>query len=313
MTGQPTFDCRVAFGAAMMDLGAKNPHVVALTNDALSSSKLTAFAEAYPNRFVNVGIAEQNLIGMGAGLANAGKIAFVSGAACFLTARAMEQIKVDLAYSEANVKVCGVSSGVAYGALGATHHSIEDVPWMRAIPGMTVVVPADPVETTKAVHAVADYPGPVFLRISRMGVPQLYDEGYNFEIGRASQLREGRDVTIIANGTLVCRALEAADRLAERGIQARVLNMATVSPLDVEAVLTAARETGGIVTAEEANVHGGLGSAVAEQVVQHEPVPMRILGVPGIFAPTGPIDFLFEHFGLTPTHIADAAAALVTS
>lgn len=311
MTTEATFDCRVAFGEAMVALAAENPDVVALTNDAKSSSKLTAFAEAYPDRFVNVGIAEQNLIGIGAGLANAGKIAFVSGAACFLTARAMEQIKVDLAYSEANVKVCGVSSGMAYGALGATHHSIEDVPWMRAIPGMTVIVPADPVETTQAVHAVADYPGPVFLRISRMGVPQLYDEDYDFQIGRASLLREGDDVTIIANGTLVCRSLEAADQLAERGIQARVLNMVTVSPLDVDAVLTAARETGGIVTVEEANVHGGLGSAVAEQVVQHAPVPMRILGVPGIFAPTGPVDFLFEHFGLTPRHIAEAAESLI--
>ena len=311
MTAQETFDCRVAFGAAMVELAAKNPDVVALTNDAKSSSKLTAFAETYPDRFVNVGIAEQNLIGIGAGLANAGKITFVSGASCFLTARAMEQIKVDLAYSEANVKVCGVSSGVAYGALGATHHSIEDVPWMRAIPGMTVVVPADPVETRKAVHAVAETPGPVFLRISRMGVPRLYGEDYPFQIGRASRLREGGDVTIIANGTMVCRALEAADQLAARGIQARVLNMATVSPLDVDAVLAAAEETRGIVTVEEANVHGGLGSAVAEQVVEHTPVPMRILGVPGIFAPTGPVDFLLEHFGLTPRHIAEAAASLI--
>jgi transketolase len=311
MTHPATFDCRVAFGEAMVALAAENPDVVALTNDAKSSSKLTAFAEAYPDRFVNVGIAEQNLIGIGAGLANAGKIAFVSGAACFLTARAMEQIKVDLAYSEADVKVCGVSSGVAYGALGATHHSIEDVPWMRAIPGMTVVVPAGPVETAKAVHAAAAYAGPVFLRISRMGVPRLYDEEYDFRIGRASVLREGDDVTIIANGTMVCRALEAADRLGKGGIQARVLNMATVSPLDTDAVLAAAEETGGIVTVEEANVHGGLGSAVAELVVQHRPVPMRILGVPGIFAPTGPVDFLFEHFGLTPRHIAEAAEALL--
>jgi transketolase len=304
------YDCRLAFAEALEALAAQNPSVVAVTNDAKSSSKLTAFAERYPDRFINVGIAEQNLMGVGSGLANGGKIAFVSGASCFLTARAMEQVKADLAYTGANVKICGMSSGLAYGPLGATHHSIEDIAWMRAIADMTIIVPADPVETRQAVFAAAEFDGPVFLRVSRMGVPILYPEAYAFELGKATTLHDGDDVTIIAVGTMVCRALEAAEQLAADGIAARVVNMATVKPLDEAAVLAAAVETGGIVTVEEGTVRGGLGSAVAEVVVQHHPVPMRILGVPDVFAPTGPTDFLLEHFGLTAKGIYDAATEI---
>ena len=304
-------DCRTAFASTLKTLAAADPRIVVLVNDATSSSKLTSFAQKFPDRFINVGIAEQNLIGVSAGLANGGKIPFASGAACFLTARALEQIKVDLAYSKANVKLCGMSSGMAYGPLGATHHSIEDVAWLRAIADMTVIVPADPVETAQAVHAAADFVGPVFLRISRMGVPIVHGEDYRFTIGKAACLREGRDITLIANGTLVPRTLDAAALLAEVGVQARVLNMATVKPIDREAIVAAAVETGGIVTAEEHTVCGGLGSAVAEVVVTTQPVPMRILGVPDTFAPTGSTEWLFEHFGLTAQGIYAAAMELL--
>ena len=304
-------DCRNAFASTLQSLAAADPRIVVVVNDATSSSKLSEFAEKFPDRFINVGIAEQNLIGVSAGLANGGKIPFVSGAACFLTARALEQIKVDLAYSKANVKLCGMSSGMAYGPLGATHHSIEDVAWLRAIADMTIIVPADPVETAQAVRAAAEFVGPIFLRISRMGVPDVHSADYRFEIGKAACLREGNDITLIANGTLVAPALAAADLLTEIGVQARVLNMATVNPLDREAVIAAARETGGIVTAEEHTIRGGLGSAVAEVVVTTHPVPMRILGVPDTFAPTGSTEWLFEHFGLTAQGIYAAAMDLL--
>ncbi len=304
-------DCRNAFASTLQSLAAADPRIVVVVNDATSSSKLSEFAEKFPDRFINVGIAEQNLIGVSAGLANGGKIPFVSGAACFLTARALEQIKVDLAYSKANVKLCGMNSGMAYGPLGATHHSIEDVAWLRAIADMTIIVPADPVETVQAVRAAAEFVGPIFLRISRMGVPDVHSADYRFEIGKAACLREGNDITLIANGTLVAPALAAADLLTEIGVQARVLNMATVKPLDREAVIAAARETGGIVTAEEHTIRGGLGSAVAEVVVTTHPVPMRILGVPDTFAPTGSTEWLFEHFGLTAQGIYAAAMDLL--
>lgn len=304
------FDCRDAFAAALLELAEQQPQIVAVVNDSVGSSKIGAFQKKFPERLVNVGIAEQDLIGISAGLANGGLLPFVCGAACFMTARGLEQIKADLAYSNVNVKLCGMSSGMAYGELGPTHHSIEDLAWTRAIANMTVVVPADPIETRQAMYAAAAFRGPIFLRISRTGVPMVHGEDYHFQIGHAAQLRDGDDVTIIANGTMVSRALSAAILLAERGIQARVLNMATVRPLDREAVLRAARETRGIVTVEEHTVYGGLGSAVAEVVVQNAPVPMRILGVPGVFAPTGSAEFLFEYFGLTPNRICEAAVEL---
>lgn len=301
------FDCRRAFGEALLELVASNPRVVVVTNDSVGSSNLAAVRERFPGRVVNLGIAEQNMIGVGAGLANGGKIPFLCGASCFLTGRALEQIKVDLAYSRSNVKLCGMSSGLAYGPLGATHHSIEDLAWMRVLPEIVVIVPADPAETAQAVRAAAAHEGPVFLRLSRMPVPAVHPAGYRFRVGRAAGLRKGEDVTLIACGTMVCRALEAAAQLHAQGVCARVLNMATLQPLDCEAIEEAARQTGAIVTIEEHSVRGGLGGAVAEVVVCTRPVPMRLLGVPGRFAPTGSPGFLFEHFGLTPAGIARAA------
>ena len=304
------YDCRDAFENRLRELASEDQRIVAVVNDSVGSSKLNQFGQMYPVRLVNVGIAEQNMIGVSAGLANGGLIPFVCGAAPFLTGRALEQIKADLAYSNTNVKLCGMSSGMAYGELGPTHHSIEDMAWLRAIANMTVIVPADPVETARAVEVAASTEGPMFIRISRLPVPIVHDADYHFEIGRAALLRDGGDVTLIANGVLVSRALEAAEMLAAKGIQARVLNMSTVRPLDKEAVL-AATETGGIVTAEEHTVFGGLGSAVAEVVVTTQPVPMRILGVPGVFAPTGSASWLLQYFGLTAQGIFDAALELM--
>jgi transketolase len=305
------YDCRNAFAKTLEDIAQRDPRIVALCNDSVSSTKLTNFAKLFPDRLFNVGIAEQNMVGIGAGMANGGKIPFVAAAACFLTGRALEQIKNDLAYTGTNVKLCGVSTGLAYGPLGGTHHSIEDIAWLRAIANMTIIVPADPVETEQAVRVATDFVGPVYLRFSRMSVPIVHDEDYQFEIGKAVRLRDGNDVTLAACGTLVPRALEAAAMLEEEGIQARVINMATVKPIDREAIIEAAVETGGIVTAEEHTIYGGFGSAVAEVVTTTHPVPMRILGVPGVFAPTGSPEFLFEHFCLTPQGIRDAALEIV--
>ncbi len=309
--GQQLFDCRDAYMSALEEMAAADPRVCAVANDSVSSAKLRNFKEKFPDRFVNVGIAEQNMVGVGAGLANGGMIPYVCGAACFLTARAMEQIKVDLAYTKANVKICAMSPGMAYGQLGPTHHSIEDVAWMRVLPNLTVIVPADPVETAAAMRYSLIHDGPMFLRIARVPVPRVHGDDYEFRLGKAVRLRDGSDVTLIANGLMVSRALDAADALEARSISARVLNMSTVKPLDREAIVDAARTTRGIVTAEEALAAGGLGGAVAEVLTQEHPAPMRILGVPDIFAPTGTAEFLLEHFGLTATGIERAALELL--
>jgi transketolase len=305
------YDCRDAFAAALEDIATHDPRICAVVNDSVGSSKVSNFGKRFPDRLINVGIAEQTMVGLAAGLSNSGKIPFVCAAAPFLTGRALEQIKADVAYSDTNVKLAGMSPGMAYGELGPTHHSIEDLAWMRAIANMTVIVPADPIETDQAVRVAACTPGPMYLRIGRMPVPAVHADGYRFEIGKAARLRDGDDITLIANGVLVSRALDAADLLAAEGLQARVLNMSTVRPLDKDAILAAAIETGSIVTVEEHTVFGGLGGAVAEVVVTNHPVPMRILGVPGVFAPTGSAMWLLEYFGLTAQGIYEAALELV--
>lgn len=306
------YDCRDAFTQTLESLAAENPDIVAVVNDSVGSSKLTGFRDKWPGRLINVGIAEQNMIGVAAGLANGGKMPFVAGASCFLTGRALEQIKADIAYSNANVKLCGISSGMAYGELGPTHHSIEDFAWIRALPNLPIIAPADRHETAAAVRWAAGYAGPVYLRLSRVGVPDLFAADHVFTLGRANVLRDGGDVTLIGNGVLTHRLMAAADILAGRGVAARVLNMATVRPMDADAILMAARQTGAILTCEEHTIFGGLGSAVAEVVVDNHPVPMTRLGVPGVFAPTGSANFLLDHFGMAPEAIADAAEALIT-
>jgi transketolase len=306
-----TFDCRDAFSSTLEEMAAVDQRVCAVVNDSVSSTKLKNFRGKFPERFVNVGIAEQNMVGASAGLANGGMIPFCCGASCFLTARSMEQVKVDLGYAKNNVKLCGMSSGMAYGELGPTHHSIEDLAWTRVIPNLTVVVPVDPSETRAAMLWAKDHIGPVFLRISRMPVPKILSDDFVFELGKAVTLRDGNDVALLANGVMVTRALEAAEMLHARGIEARVLNMSSMAPMDRAAVIAAAKETGGIVTAEEASFYGGLGGAVAEIVAEEHPTHVTRLGVPGVFAPTGSPEFLLEHFGLTAKGIETAAVNLL--
>lgn len=298
------FDCRDSFAATIESLAEHDSRIVTVVSDSLGSSKLGNFKMRWPERMVNVGIAEQTLVAVGAGLANGGKVPFVSAASCFITGRAMEQVKADIAYSNVNVKLIGQSSGVAYGELGPTHHSIEDMAWLRLFNNLTLIVPADPWQTEQAVRAAAAMDGPVFVRISRMPVPALERNSSHFEIGKAEVLVEGSDAAIIANGTMVHRAVAAAKSLAAEGISARVVNMATVNPLD-ESAIRAAADTGAIVTVEEHSVRGGLGGAIAEVVTANTPVPMRILGFPG-FVPTGSAEWLMEHFGLTDIGIAEA-------
>jgi transketolase len=305
-----TYDCRVSFAEELLALAREDERIVAVCNDSVGSSNLVGFRKEFPDRLINVGIAEQDLVGVGAGLANGGLIPFVSAAAPFLTGRALEQIKADLAYSQVKVVLCGQSPGMAYGELGPTHHSIEDLSWLRAIADLPVVVPADPAQTRAAVRWAAYHTGPSYLRVPRFPVPEVTAPGTPFEFGRGIQLADGDDITIVTAGTLVSRALDAAEQLAADGIRARVINMPFIEPLDPTAVLAAARQTRGIVTAEEATVTGGLGAAVATLLAQTHPCPMRILGVPRTFAPTGSASFLLEHFGLTVSGIAAAAREL---
>ena len=301
----PTFDCRADFAEELAGLARADDRIVAVCNDSVGSSNLVKFREEFPDRLINVGIAEQDLVGVAAGLANAGFIPFVSAAAPFLTGRALEQIKADIAYSDRHVVLCGQSPGMAYGELGPTHHSIEDLSWMRAVPGLHVVVPADPSETRSAVRWAAECGRPSYLRIPRFKVPEVTPPGTPFRTGRATRLREGEDATVIAVGSMVSRALEAAEILRAERLSARVVNMTFVEPLDVAEAAAAARETGLVVTVEEGLVSGGLGAAVAKVVAEHRPVPVRILGVP-TFAPTGSTQFLLDHFGLNAAGIARA-------
>lgn len=306
----PLIDCRKAWAETLEALAAADERIVVVVNDSVGSSNLGGFKEKFPDRLVNVGIAEQNMVGVGAGLANGGRIPFVSAASCFLTARALEQLKADIAYAGFNVKLVGQSSGIAYGELGATHHSIEDFAWLRALGPITLIAPCDAWETAEAVKWAAAHEGPVYLRLSRMKVPTLDLPGRTFTPGKAELQRPGTDVSIIANGTTVHLALEAAEALAEEGVSARVLNMHTITPLDTETVTAAARETGAIVTVEEALDRGGLGGAVAEHTSATYPVPVQRIGFPG-FMPTGSIESLFKEFGLSREGIVSAARIAV--
>jgi len=309
------YDNRVAFAEGLAELAARDERIVAVCNDSVGSSNLVGFREQFPDRMINVGIAEQNLIGVGAGLASAGMIPFVCGAAPFLTGRGLEQIKADVAYSQHPVILCGMSPGMAYGELGATHHSVEDFSWLRALPGIDIVVPADRQETSQAVRMAGENPRPTFIRVGRFKVPDVNPADATLERGTISQLRGGSDVTIVATGTMVSRALEAATALEADGVSVRVLNAAYLAPFDSAAIERAARETKAIVTAEEANIAGGLGAAVSgivSQLPAGARVPMRILGLTE-FAPTGNTEYLLSHFGLTAPDIAVAAKAAMDS
>jgi transketolase len=300
-----TYDNRGVFADTLIELARQDQRIVTVCNDSVGSSNLGAFRDEFPDRMINVGIAEQNMVGVGAGLASAGLIPFVCAASPFLTGRSLEQVKADVAYSQHKVILCGMSPGMAYGELGPTHHSVEDFSWLRALPGLDIVVPADREQTRQAiVHAVAD-PRPTFIRIGRHKVPDVSTGGEEWTRGQMLTVRDGHDVTLIATGTTVSRSLKAAQLLDDQGISARVLNAVYLSPFDADTVARAAYETRGIVSVEEANVSGGLGSAVAAVVgtlEQSGRVPVTMLGL-RTFAPTGSTEFLLEYFDLIPDGI----------
>ena len=302
---------REAYGNALAAVGAKNKNIVVLDADLSKSTKTNVFKEQFPDRFFNVGIAEQNLISVGAGLAAAGKIPFVSSFAMFATGRAFEQIRNAVCYPKLNVKVCATHAGITVGEDGATHQSLEDIACMRVLPNMTVVVPADEAETTSVIEWAANYQGPVYVRLGRAGVDDTTPAGYQFVPGKSQTLVEGADLTIIACGALVGPAVEGAKELAQAGISARVINMASIKPIDKDVIVKAAQETGAILTAEEHNVLGGLGSAVAEVVVQEAPVPMAFVGVQDSFGESGTPKELMAKYGLTAKDIVAAAKKLV--
>lgn len=312
MSTNQTVPCRRAFTDTLLACARKDPRIVALATDSRGSVTLGDFAAELPRQFVEVGIAEQDAVGIGAGLACCGKKAFVCGPASFLSARSLEQVKIDVAYSHRNVKIIGVSGGVSYGALGMSHHSLHDIAVMRAIPGISVILPCDAAQTRRLTEALVSSDEPAYVRMGRGAVPDVYaDDDCPFTIGKANIVAAGNDVTLIAAGETVFPAREAGRLLATRGIHARVIDMHTIKPLDTDAILRAARETGHIVTVEEHSVNGGLGAAVAETVVQNCPVKMRILGLPDEPVVTGSSAEVFREYGLTADGIALAAKELL--
>jgi transketolase len=297
---------REAYGEVLVKLGRENPDVVVLDADLAKSTKTYDFSKHFPERFFNMGIAEQNMMGTAAGLAAAGKIPFCSTFAVFATGRAYEQIRNSIAYSGLNVKIAATHAGITVGEDGGSHQSVEDIGLMRGIPGMTVLAPADAASTDSLVRAAAAMKGPVYIRLGRSGVPAVYEAGVELVPGRASVLREGIDATIIATGIMVAAALEASDLLAGEGLRVGVIDMFSIKPLDKDAVVAAAQNTGAIVTAEEHSIIGGLGSAVAEVLAENYPAPMKRLGIPDVFGESGTPAQLLEKCSLTPPCLAGA-------
>ncbi len=303
---------REAYGRGLCDLGATHDFAV-LDADLAEATKTCYFAKAFPDRFFDCGIAEGNMVGVAAGLAAAGKTVFASSFAMFASGRAFEQIRNSVAYPHLNVKIAATHAGITVGEDGATHQCLEDLALMRVLPGMTVISPADAVEAVAALEAVLETPGPCYLRFGRYAVPVLHDPAtYRFEIGRGEVLRDGTDVTLVANGIMVFMALNAAETLAAEGISARVINIHTIKPLDTELLCTAAAETGAVVTAEEHNIIGGLGSAVAEALAEKCPVPVVRVGVRDSFGRSGKVPALLSMYGLTPEALCDAARRAVS-
>lgn len=298
---------RQAYGEYLVKLGEKNQNLVVLDADLSGATKTNIFKKAYPERHFNVGIAEANLMGMAAGLATAGKVPFASTFAIFGAGRAYEIIRNSICYPKLNVKIALTHAGISVGEDGGSHQSVEDIALMRVIPNMTVLSPADAIETEKMLDAALAIDGPVYIRLGRSDVPVLFDEDYQFELGKAGMMRSGSDVTIIATGLMVAAAMEAADLLKEEGFSAQVINMGSIKPIDVEAIKQAALTTGAIVTAEEHSIIGGLGGAVAEVLCDEAPVPMERVGVKDLFGQSGKVAPLMEKYGLTASDIVVAA------
>ncbi|MFQ5901928.1 MAG: transketolase family protein [Thermodesulfobacteriota bacterium] len=303
---QELIGTRDVYGQTLVELGEIEDNIVVLDADLSSSTKTSLFARRFSERFFNMGISEQDMMGTAAGLAASGKVPFVSTFAIFATGRAWEQIRQSIAYPEFNVKVVASHGGITVGEDGASHQCIEDIGLMRIIPNMTVIIPADGIETREMVGTIAKYNGPVYMRVSRIKFPVIFKDGYRFEIGRGTVVREGKDVTIIAVGLMVSQALRAARLLESEGIDAKVINMSTVKPIDKELIITSAQETKAIVTAEEHSIIGGLGSAVAEVLVENMPVPMRRVGIKDRFGTSGKAAELIDHFSLSAEDIVGA-------
>ncbi len=302
---------REGFGRALVDLGARDPRIVVLVGDLTESTMVNFFAERFPDRFIEVGVAEQNMTGVAAGLAAMGKIPFFATYGAFASCRAADQLRVTVAYTNLNVKIGGAHGGISVGPDGATHQAMEEISIIRAIPNLSMVVPCDYWETYKATIAAAKHVGPVYLRFGREDVPVVTAEDTPFTFGRGEVFAEGRDLTLIACGVMVYEALRARELLAEGGISARVVDLHTVKPIDRELIERCARETGAIVTAEEHQVHGGLGGAVAEVVVRTHPVPMEFVAVMDRFGQSGKPAELMDAFGLRAKNIVEAAARVL--
>lgn len=303
--------CRKSFTETLLELAKNDDQIVAVTTDARGSVTLGDFAKELPKQFVECGIAEQNAVGISAGLAHSGKKTFVCGPACFYVARSLEQVKVDVAYSQNPVKILGVSGGVAYGALGATHHSLHDIAVLRCFPGMNICLPCDARQTEKLVKFLVDFAEPCYVRVGRAAVPDVYeDDNFEFEIGKAVTLLEGNDLTIIGAGETVYHALEAGKQLAAKGIKARVLDMSWIKPCDEEAVKKAAAETGRIITVEEHSKFGGLGAMVCE-ILSENPVPVRIIGIPDENVVHGTNKEIFHYYGMDAEGIVKAAESFL--
>lgn len=302
---------REAYGKALAELATTDKDLVVLDADLSKSTKTADFAAVAPERFFNAGIAEQNMIGVAAGLAACGKTPFVSSFAIFATGRAFEQIRNSVANPQLNVKIAATHAGITVGEDGSTHQSVEDISLMRTLPNMTVVVPADAIETEQAVKALAAYDGPAYLRLGRLATPQLNDQDYQFKLGETVLLRNGRDIVIFACGMMVTVALEAAELLAQESISATVVNVHTIKPLDVEAVVEIAGLCGAVISVEEHSIYGGLGSAIAEALAENCPVPFMRVGIEDKFGQSGSPDALLRAYGLTPTVVATRAKAVI--
>lgn len=301
---------RAAYGHVLKTEVYKNPNVVVLEADLGNATKSNAFKEVAPERYFNMGISEQDLIGTAAGFAAAGKIPLVSTFAVFATGRAFEQVRNSVCYPKLNVKICATHAGLTVGADGGSHQAIEDISLMRTLPNMTVINPADAKEAEAAVLAAIDYQGPVYIRLGRAETKDIHDDSYHFEWGKAEVLRQGSDVSIFATGIMTAKALDAAETLAKQGIQAEVINVHTIKPLDEETVIASAKKTGKVVTAEEHSIIGGLGSAVAEVLARQCPTKQAFVGVQDSFGESGSPDDLLEKYGLTAEAIVKAAVGL---
>ena len=302
---------RDGYGKALLELIEKNPKVIALDADVAKSTRTVWVRDKHPENFLDVGISEQDMVGTAAGLALGGMLPFAATYGVFLAGRAWDQIRTTVCYNNLNVKLAGAHAGISVGPDGATHQALEDVAIMRVLPHMTVVVPCDAEETHKATLAIAAKEGPCYIRFGREGVPVVTDENTPFELGKARLCREGSDVAIIANGAMVYEAMEAAKELAQEGIEARVINLHTVKPLDVDAVRRAAEETGAIVTAEEHQIHGGMGSAVAEVLSAHHPVPIEMVAVKDTFGESGQPQELMDAYGLNSAQIVASVKKVI--